>query len=84
MKFWLDLKLDDRPSKNGWFAGGYFCKCINCNGEYIGSKGSRCCSDCAYDFDEQLQYESLWREVGKVDCWRYVMRKYNERKVNGK
>jgi len=62
------LNPDKRPSKNGWYTGMYSCKCKNCSKPFTGAKGAWTCSDCAYDFDEQLQYELLWREVG----WYYT------------
>ena len=58
------LNIDKRPSKHGWFAGDYFARCKYCNIDFVGSKGAYNCANCAYDFDEQLKYERLWREVG--------------------
>tara|TARA_R110000772_G_scaffold259964_1_gene377753 strand:- start:28 stop:267 length:240 start_codon:yes stop_codon:yes gene_type:complete len=58
------ISEDQRPNKHGWCKGGYFSKCKCCGGEFMGAKGSYNCANCAYDFDEQLEYERLWREVG--------------------
>lgn len=58
------LNIDTRPPKNGWCTGGYIARCRNCSENFIGAKGSWCCSDCAYDFSEQLEYEQLWRDLG--------------------
>jgi len=62
-RVWINAK-DDRPPKHGWSAGHYSGKCRNCGQPYIGEKNSYHCADCAYDFDEQLEYERLWRKVG--------------------
>tara|TARA_R110000782_G_C14699248_1_gene401917 strand:+ start:45 stop:302 length:258 start_codon:yes stop_codon:yes gene_type:complete len=70
---------DKRPHKHGWFKGDYFCRCRCCNGEYIGSKGSYHCADCAYGFDEQLTYEKLWMEVGWIYTVNYVMKNFKSR-----
>ena len=61
------ISEDQRTSKHGWCKGGYFSKCKCCGGQFIGAKGSYHCADCAYTFDDQLEYESLWRAVG----WQY-------------
>ncbi len=72
----LDLiNTDKRPAKNGWFTGWYCCKCRNCGKGFSGAKGAWTCSDCAYDFDEQLQYEQLWRDLGWAYNAEYLTRK---------
>ncbi len=38
---------DPRPAKNGWAPGLYKNKCV-CGPEYLGSKHSSQCADCAY------------------------------------
>ena len=74
------LTSNERPPKNGWFKGGYFCKCRNCAKEFTGAKGAWTCSDCAYDFSEQLEYEQLWRDFGWAYTAQYVTRKLFTRK----
>ena len=66
---------DSRPAKNGWFGGHYSCKCRNCAGNFTGAKGAWTCSDCAYDFDEQLVYEQLWRDFGWAYTAEYITKK---------
>ncbi len=69
------LNPDQRPPKNGWYTGGYSGMCGNCGKDFTGAKGAWVCADCAYDFDEQLRYEQLWRELGWVYTAEYVTRK---------
>lgn len=69
------LTPDTRPPKNGWWAGHYIGKCRNCSCSFVGSKGAYICADCAYDFDEQLQYEKLWREFGWAYTAEHITRK---------
>jgi len=60
---------DKRKHLHGWCKGGYTCLCRCCAKGFIGAKGAYNCADCAYNFDEQLEYERLWREVG----WQYTL-----------
>ena len=69
------FKEDTRPPKNGWWAGHYVGSCRNCSEQFNGAKGAYICADCAYDYDEQLQYEQLWREFG----WPYTAEYYTKR-----
>lgn len=68
-------RIDDRPHKHGWWAGMYFCRCRNCSNTFTGAKCSWHCSDCAYNFDDQLQYEQLWRDLGFAYSAEYITRK---------
>ena len=69
------LNPDTRPSKHGWYTGFYFCRCRNCGNEFTGAKDAWTCSDCAYDYDEQLTYEQLWRDLGWHYTAKWVMKK---------
>tara|TARA_R110000851_G_C12976678_1_gene555890 strand:- start:711 stop:953 length:243 start_codon:yes stop_codon:yes gene_type:complete len=68
------FKQDTRPPKNGWWSGHYMGNCRNCSKQFIGAKGAYICADCAYGYDEQLQYEQLWREFG----WTYTAEYYTK------
>ncbi len=68
-------KQDDRPPKNGWHNGFYIARCNNCDCKFIGAKGSYNCADCAYDFDEELKYEKMWRESVWQITLNYIYRK---------
>lgn len=69
------LNPDKRPPKHGWFTGYYINKCRNCGEQFIGAKNACTCSRCAYDFDEQLQYEQLWRDFSFPATASYISRK---------
>ena len=73
------LNPNTRPPKNGWFTGHYIGRCRNCSKSFTGAKGAWTCSDCAYDFDEQLQYEQLWRDFVWPYTKKYLMRKLFEK-----
>jgi len=73
--FDLLAKQDIRPPKHGWWKGDYIGHCRNCNEQFIGAKGAYMCSDCAYDFDEQLMYEQLWRNYAWPYTARYITKK---------
>ena len=73
--------IDQRPAKHGWLKGDYFSTCRNCNNDFIGAKGSYNCADCAYDFDDQLEYESLWQMVGYAYSANYVYKKVFGNKI---
>ena len=74
--------IDARPPKHGWFTGMYFCKCRNCSKTFTGAKRSWTCSDCAYDFDEQLTYEQLWRDLGWAYSAEYTTKKIFKQLTN--
>ena len=69
------MKEDQRAPKHGWSKGGYFCHCRCCDKEFIGRKGAYNCADCAYAFDEQLEYEMLWRAIGWQSSLKYIYKK---------
>lgn len=75
------LNPDQRPPKNGWWTGMYSGRCRNCGNAFTGAKCAWTCSDCAYDFDELLQYEQLWRELGWAYTAEYVTRKLLKNKT---
>jgi len=60
----LELTPNTRKPKHGWSTGFYTCRCKNCNERYVGSKHSYHCSDCAYNYDENIIYEELWANFG--------------------
>ncbi len=60
---------DNRPAMLGWETGHYCCTCRNCGKGYTGRKCSYHCSDCAYNYTSELEYEALWRNVG----WQYTL-----------
>ncbi len=72
------LNPDKRPPKSGWWTGWYTCNCRNCSKPFTGAKGAWTCSSCAYGFDEQLQYEKLWREFG----WHYTAQHITKKLLN--
>lgn len=71
---------DNRPAKHGWCTGWYSNKCKCCGDLYVGAKRSYHCSDCAYNFDDQLQYEQLWRESGWYETAKYITKQFNKPK----
>lgn len=45
---WTGGKQDDRPKRLGWAPGFYMCRCVICQGGFIGDKRAVNCADCAY------------------------------------
>jgi hypothetical protein len=39
---------DDRPQKDWWAPGNYFCRCTKCNNNFLGDKRAGTCAPCAY------------------------------------
>ena len=53
---------DTRPPKLGW-ATGWYCNnkgCSNCGKVYTGAKRSYHCADCAYNYEDKIEYERVW------------------------
>ena len=77
--FDLGMNTDERDPLLGWSSGYYSCKCDNCGESYLGYKRSYNCSDCAYNFTEQLEYERLWSWATLHSRQEYVFRKADKR-----
>ncbi len=69
---------DKRDSLHGWAKGGYTAHCRCCGCDFVGAKGSYNCADCAYTFNDQLEYERLWRNVG----WQYTVEYFYKKRIN--
>jgi hypothetical protein len=78
----FSLSGNTRAPKHGWFPGFYCCSCRNCSENFIGAKGAWHCSNCAYDFDEQLSYEKLWRDFGWAYTAEYITKRLFKRQAS--
>jgi hypothetical protein len=57
MEDMIMIDRDERPQRNGWAAGDYFCRCSVCGAAYSGDKRSFNCAACAYNDWEPTHVE---------------------------